>query len=461
MKNLKYFLITLLAAVSCCAISANAEEADIVEIPEETQVTEASEENTESTEATVETTTEPIETTVSTEITEVTTTAPISLNVKYRAINGHIEIIGCDSRATSVIIPAEIDNLPVTVISNTAFYNNSKLKSIEFPESIKEIDDDTFYNCTALETVKFSDSLTSIGQYAFYNCTALVNIELPSSLKTIDDFAFGCCKNLSEVKINNGLKSINVGAFYECKSLESIELPESVSSIGSSAFGECPSLKKITILNNNCKLEENSISSNATICSYNGSSAQDYAKKYKMQFEQIIVNQEEDVPDRVLGDANNDGKMDIVDAAFIAKKVAQRRTYELSVKYGDYNNDGTVNILDAASIAKYIAKRLGNSANSKRNDVIMNYLCPNKADYDFNNITGMKNYVNDYVRYYAHKKYGITAVAYDDKVDVWDYSWDVPDTYVPNTDYYMEQNKYGALEIGSIIYDLPEKYKKV
>ena len=54
MKNLKYFLITLLAAVSCCAISANAEEA---EIPEETQGTEAIEENIESTEVTVETTT--------------------------------------------------------------------------------------------------------------------------------------------------------------------------------------------------------------------------------------------------------------------------------------------------------------------------------------------------------------------------------------------------------------------
>ncbi len=37
MKILKYFFITLLAAVSCCAISANAEEAKIIDIPEETQ----------------------------------------------------------------------------------------------------------------------------------------------------------------------------------------------------------------------------------------------------------------------------------------------------------------------------------------------------------------------------------------------------------------------------------------
>ena len=58
----------------------------------------------------------------------------------------------------------------------------------------------------------------------------------------------------------------------------------------------------------------------------------------------------------VAGDANNDGKLDIVDAAFIAKRVAQRRT-DLLPEVADYNNDGKKNILDAASIAKTIAKR--------------------------------------------------------------------------------------------------------
>ncbi len=459
MKSLKYFLITLLAAVSCCAISANAEE--IENIPEETQVTEASEETTEPTEVT----TEPIETTVS-NVTE--PTEPIVTNedykLKYNTFNDHIEIIGCDSRAENIIIPSEIDNLPVTAISSTAFYNNSRIKSIELPESITVIEEDTFYYCTSLESIKLPDSLTIIGKYAFYNCANLKSIELPESLKTIDDFAFGCCANLFDVKIADGLRGINAGAFYECKSLENIELPESVISIGMSAFEDCSGLKKITILNSKCDIYnqdngEKTLGQNAIICSYNGSTALTYANRYKKSFEQIIVNQEENVADRELGDANNDGKVSISDAAFIAKKIAQRRSAELSIEYCDYNKDGCANIRDAASIAMYLAGK--HFENSTRKNVIMNYLCPKKADYNFNNITGMKNYVNDYVRYYAHKKYGITAVAYDDKVDVWDYSWDVPATYVPDTEYYMNNNsEYGALEIGSIIYELPEQYKK-
>lgn len=447
MKSLKYFLITLLAAVSCCAISANAEE--IENILEETQVTEASEETTEPTEVT----TEYIETTVS-NVTE--PTEPIVTNedykLKYNTYNDHIEIIGCDSRAENIIIPSEIDNLPVTAISSTAFYNNSRIKSIELPESITVIEEDTFYYCTSLESIKLTDNLTIIGKYAFYNCANLKSIELPESLKTIDDFAFGCCANLFDVKIANGLKSINAGAFYECKSLESIELPESVISIGMSAFEDCSGLKRITIPNSKCSLEENAVSSNAAICSYNGSAAQTYAKNNKIQFEQIIINQEESVPNRELGDADNDGKVTIRDAAFIAVKMAQRRAAELSIEYCDFNNDGSANIRDAASIAMHMAKR--HLSGSKRNDVIMNYLCPNKADYNFNNITGMKNYVNDYVRYMAHKKYGITAVAYDDKIeDVWNAgSWDVPVEYIPNAEDYLEKDKTSGISALPIRY---------
>ena len=58
----------------------------------------------------------------------------------------------------------------------------------------------------------------------------------------------------------------------------------------------------------------------------------------------------------VLGDSNLDGTVNILDAAFIAKRVAQRKT-ALLPDCADYNEDGKINILDAAAIAKYIARR--------------------------------------------------------------------------------------------------------
>lgn len=59
------------------------------------------------------------------------------------------------------------------------------------------------------------------------------------------------------------------------------------------------------------------------------------------------------------GDANNDGKTDIIDAATIAKAVAGRnfsKFDEAGMHYGDVNGDGKLDIRDAAEIAKYIAK---------------------------------------------------------------------------------------------------------
>lgn len=57
------------------------------------------------------------------------------------------------------------------------------------------------------------------------------------------------------------------------------------------------------------------------------------------------------------GDANQDGKVDITDAALIAKKVAGRKTDELPGA-ADFNNDGKKDIRDAAKIAKFIASKI-------------------------------------------------------------------------------------------------------
>lgn len=60
--------------------------------------------------------------------------------------------------------------------------------------------------------------------------------------------------------------------------------------------------------------------------------------------------------DGIKGDANCDGKLNISDAAFIAKKIAQRKNAELP-SWADFNGDGKITIKDASEIAKYMAKR--------------------------------------------------------------------------------------------------------
>lgn len=66
---------------------------------------------------------------------------------------------------------------------------------------------------------------------------------------------------------------------------------------------------------------------------------------------------EKDISSIKSGDANNDGKINISDAVFIAKMIANGNRDELPF-YGDYNDDNVVNIKDAANIAMDLAKRI-------------------------------------------------------------------------------------------------------
>lgn len=61
------------------------------------------------------------------------------------------------------------------------------------------------------------------------------------------------------------------------------------------------------------------------------------------------------VNEKVLGDANSDGKLSIRDAAYIAIMLAKKMGSDLP-EYADFNKDNEVNIRDAAAIAIYHAK---------------------------------------------------------------------------------------------------------
>lgn len=77
----------------------------------------------------------------------------------------------------------------------------------------------------------------------------------------------------------------------------------------------------------------------------------------------------------------------------------------------------------------------------------------------------MQSYVNNWIKCYAEKTYGITAVAFDDTVDENEYSWFGPSLFIQNPEYYMDEmeKEYGirCLDIFSNLYEynFPEYYK--
>ena len=172
-----------------------------------------------------------------------------------------------------LIIPETIDNLPVTQVASRAFKDNTNLKSIELPNSLKDIGDFAFSGCTGLTSVTIPDSVTSIGYSAFSNTLWYNNqpdglvyagkvaykykgtmpsntsIVLKEGTLGITDFAFYYCSELTSITIPDSVTSIGNRAFYDCKGLTSIIIPDSVTSIGYETFYNCTRLTSVTIGN--------------------------------------------------------------------------------------------------------------------------------------------------------------------------------------------------------------------
>ena len=334
----------------------------------------------------------------------------------YEKYDDHIEITGCDESAEGeLIIPNEIEGLPVTSIGNEAFYFCYCLESIIIPDSVTSIGAYAFDLCSSLESITIPESVTSIGESAFHYCSSLESIIIPDSVTSIGNKAFSRCTNLTAVTLSNSLTSIEKGTFSICASLETIIIPESVTSIGEDAFYlcasletiiipdsvtsigdmafeacydltsitipcsvtsigyrafyECSSLESIIILNPDCDIfdEELTISGydnenrcyyfNGIIYGYENSTAQAYAEKYGYKFESLgeapVIE-----PKFKLGDTNSDGKVDATDASYILSLYAKISTSseaptEFEWAVCDVDGDGRIDATDASTVLAY------------------------------------------------------------------------------------------------------------
>ena len=91
---------------------------------------------------------------------------------------------------SEIVIPAEYEGLPVTVIGGYAFEDCDSMKSVIIP-----------------------DSVTMIEFGAFYGCDGLASITIPSSVYYIGDWAFESCTNLSSIYFDGDAPAFGEGVF--------------------------------------------------------------------------------------------------------------------------------------------------------------------------------------------------------------------------------------------------------
>ena len=259
-----------------------------------------------------------------------------------------IEITGFNNSVSDVVIPSEIEGLPVTAISVGAFYL-STITSIEIPNTVTSIGEMAFWGCTSLKSVKLSTGVAKIDKNAFGSCSALQEIQVAkdnpnfSSLNGVlyskkqDTLViYPAAKIDAAYTIPSGVTSVAMYAFSENPYLETLTIPNSLIKVGDSAFYNCKNLRAVSY--NGTEEEWNQITIGLLNEKLTGATIQ--------------------YQERIIGDVNADGAFTISDVVLLQKWLLSVPDTQLADwKAADFNGDQTLNVFDLCQMRYNLLKQ--------------------------------------------------------------------------------------------------------
>lgn len=330
----------------------------------------------------------------------------------YQKYSDRIVISGLKSEPSELVIPESIDGLPVTKIQMYSF-NYLSIKSVTFPDSLKEIDSYSFTDCTNLTEVTLPKNIERLGFHVFENCTSLKTINFPDHLVKTSDFTFDNTPWLEaqrkndplvivngalvdartttgDVKVPSEVKYVASGAFSKNDKVTSVVLPMGVTVIEDNTFWMCSNLTSVDIKGaenlgitafgyceklNDLKLSKKLKSiqmmcftdaANAGTITFYGSEnewksvevldTEGFIQNSKVIFDSSPL--EPDEPEEVIGDINMDGKLDTADAVLLQKWLLTIPDTELkNWKAGDLDSDGQLTGEDFSLLKYEILRR--------------------------------------------------------------------------------------------------------
>ena len=378
---------------------------------------------------------------------------PVSISYEKTDSNGDgvedsITILYDKTYATaeSVIIPDRIDGLPVTEISPYAF-SESQITSIKLPGSLEKIEEAAFMLCENLKNIELPESVKYICENAFNSCTAVESIRILNPECEIYDSSFTLFQFTGTIYGYENSTAQEYAEKYDYNfsviDAEPAVTPSAETTAvttSEDAVTTVSQTKMTTPEETQVSQIETSVSqvttSEAAITTVSVVTTPEITKRTDEHGNIVIT----------VGDVNDDGRVSALDAAIIARKLAEGRSSDLNKWAADYNGDGKVTALDCSEIARFLAKvsiiehtTAPNENKTETTKTTVKLKEPNKKNYDLNKFSGIKKYVNDCIKYKAAAEYGITKIIYDDTVDPWDgYGWDIPAEYIPNIEYYKE-----------------------
>lgn len=263
--------------------------------------------------------------------------------------NDEVTICGAAEGVTEVKIPFYINYRYVVDIRNRAFLDNAEITSVDF------------------SNIAF---LRRIGSFAFANCVNLDGeLVIPNTVSTMETAAFQGCTSLDSVVFNATNGSVPNQCFSGCASLSSVTLNDTVTEIGYYAFANCPSLTYIEIPASVTSIAQSSFQNDTdiTLGVYRNSYALEYAESNNINY--VILDPEPTEPSTeapteneryLLGDVDNSGNVDVVDATFAQRYVTQSEIPAEILKgidvRADVDSSGDVEATDVTFIMRHLIR---------------------------------------------------------------------------------------------------------
>lgn len=290
---------------------------------------------------------------------------------RYTYINDDlVSLYGVDEGTEYLFIPDKLNNRKLVDIRNNAFMNNQEIFKLDLAgaTNLERIGSFAFAYCSYLsDSFSIPSNVVLIETAAFEGCTSLQSVELNATIDTIPNQCFNGCTSLNNIVLNDSIKSIGDYAFADCSSLTYIEIPKSVTEISSVAF------------------QNDSV----TLGVYTNSVAYQFAVDNGYEFVLLDAPAPTEPPTEAptaiptelptemptaaptqaateapteqngyyLGDVNNNGYVDIIDATFIQRALADFVLPDYcDLSHGDVDGSGDFQIVDATLIGRYLAE---------------------------------------------------------------------------------------------------------
>ena len=208
-----------------------------------------------------------------------------SQDFEIEIANGTVTILSYKGTQEHLIIPAQIDGLPVTAIADGAFAESEILNTLIIPESITAIGEGILAECenlhslqtplmgknkegtqylgylfgatrhednardipTSLTCLRLAGEWQSLPAYALFDCNDLVCISLPQTVTVLEKFSLFNCASAKQIDGLDKIVTFGDRALMDCSALQIVTLSNALEAVGFGAFEGCKSIRSMTL----------------------------------------------------------------------------------------------------------------------------------------------------------------------------------------------------------------------